>query len=480
MIATYWTRYIAVYPDTLLYMLQNTDFRLKDYFAWYFRTSDFRFVMKRRSLERTSKIKLLRIGIWGLWALSLIVVAYFEYLGISQSQIHLSVTGIIILALLPFILAFGITIPLALGRVLIQSPREKKLIEHARTVFANHTATKIAVVGSFGKTTAKEILVTILRESLNAKATPGNMNTPIGISRFANTLSGDEDVLIFELGEEKVGDVASLSDLTKPTMGIITGINESHLISFKSLERTVGTIFELTDYLGADAVVYKNEENDLVASKIDKSDPYAYSRKGVNGWHISELTTSLEGTNFVATKGSKKVVANTMLIGLHTVGVTAAGIAIADSLGMTVRQIEAGLQKIVPFEHRMQPRKLHGAWIIDDTYNGNSDGVTAGLALLKTSKAIRRVYVTPGLVEQGDKTEQVHEEIGRQIAESADHVVLMKNSVTEYILMGINNAKFKGEITLVDNPLEFYTNLEHFVRAGDVVLMQNDWPDNYV
>jgi UDP-N-acetylmuramyl pentapeptide synthase len=128
----------------------------------------------------------------------------------------------------------------------------------------------------------------------------------------------------------------------------------------------------------------------------------------------------------------------------------------------------------------MEPKKLHGAWVIDDTYNGNSDGVKAGLELLKNSKAKRRIYVTPGLVEQGGKTKQVHEAIGRQAAESADMVVLMKNSVTDFIVSGLEKAKFKGEILTIDDPLEFYTNLEHFVAAGDVVLMQNDWTDNYV
>ncbi len=167
------------------------------------------------------------------------------------------------------------------------------------------------------------------------------------------------------------------------------------------------------------------------------------------------------------------------MIGLHTVGVTAAAISIADTLGLSTKQIEAGVAKIKPFEHRMEPKKAHGAWIIDDTYNGNSDGVKAGLSLLKDSKAKRRIYVTPGLVEQGSKTQQVHQAIGRQAAESADMVVWMKNSVTDFIVSGLEHAKFKGELLIIDDPLDFYTNLEHFVAAGDVVLMQNDWTDNY-
>lgn len=127
----------------------------------------------------------------------------------------------------------------------------------------------------------------------------------------------------------------------------------------------------------------------------------------------------------------------------------------------------------------MQPRQLHGAWIIDDTYNGNSEGVKAGLKLLGQLDANRRVYVTPGLVEQGDKTKEVHVKIGREIGEVADVVVLMQNSVTDYISDGLREVQYAGRLLVVDDPLNFYTHLDQFVAVGDVVLMQNDWTDNY-
>lgn len=476
----YWTRYVAIYPTALLYMLQDTEYRLDRYIAWYFRTRDFRHVMKRRTLELTKKVRLLRIGIWSLWLLANSAVAVCIYMSVVTQSYTWGVVALGIIALLPFILAFGVIIPLIIGRLVIQLPRERAIIEEGRAILAKHTGTRIAVAGSYGKTTAKEILLTILHEGVRVAATPGNMNTAIGISRFARKLKGDEEVLIVELGEEQVGDVKQLASLTRPTMGVITGVNEAHLVSFKSLEQTAATIFELADYLGKDATTYKNGENKIVASRAKADDNYVYSEKGVNGWKVSHLTTTLEGTQFIATKGAKIVKARTKLIGRHVVGVTVAAIAIADSLGLTAHQIEAGLAKIRPFEHRMEPRKLHGAWIVDDTYNGNSDGVIAGLKLLKESQATRRIYVTPGLVEQGDKTKEVHELIGRLAARSADMIVLMKNSVTDYIVAGLQHEKFAGELRIIDEPLEFYTNIEHFVAAGDVVLMQNDWTDNYV
>ncbi len=476
----YWTRYTAMYPTALLYMLQDSEYSLSEYLSWFNRTADFRHVIKRRTLDITPKIRLLRIGLWAIWFVAEATVAACMYASfVTQSAIW-GFIGIGIVLFIPFLLAYGIIIPLAIGYILIQKPREKAIIDAARSIFKAHQAVKIAVVGSYGKTTAKEILATILAAGLTVAATPGNMNTPIGLSRFARKLTGKEEVLILELGEGKVGDIKELSELTQPTMGIITGINESHLKSFKTMEKTTKTIFELVDYLGDDAHIYKNKENDVMKAQIKSHDNYVYNQHGVDGWVVSNLETTLHATRFTITKAKKTIHAHTKLIGEHTVGVTAAAIAIADSLGLSVKQIESGLANIAPFEHRMDPRQLHGAWIIDDTYNGNSDGVRAGLQLLKQSNAKRRIYVTPGLVEQGSRTNDVHELIGIQAAKSADIVVLMKNSVTDSIVAGLDRGKFEGELMIVNDPLEFYTNIEHFVAAGDVVLMQNDWTDNYV
>ena len=458
-------------------MLQNTEYRLGNYLKWLHRTTDFSIVMKRRQLDMTKKVRLL-LAVLRVIALVLFlaVVAGMVLTVITNDYVWAIYSALLIL-LAPHILSYGILIPLFVGWLFIQKPRERAMISRARKTLSEHAGYRIAIAGSFGKTTAKEILLAVLSEGKKVAATPGNMNTAIGISRFIQKLNGDEDVLIFELGEEKVGDVRRLSRLTRPQAGIITGINEAHLASFKSLENTVSTIFELADFVEGPKL-FVNGESQLV-KKHKKADQIVFDRKSVHGWKVSNATTAVSGTEFTLSKADVSIQAQTSLVGLHTVGITAAVMVIAYELGLTVKEIEQGLRNVKAFEHRMEPRPLHGAWLIDDTYNGNSEGVQAGLAFLKTVDAKRRIYVTPGLVEQGDKTESVHEMIGETAASSADIVVLMQNSTTEFIKKGLKRKKFKGQLIEVDDPLEFYSNLEHFIAAGDVVLMQNDWTDNY-
>ncbi|MFZ3009975.1 MAG: Mur ligase family protein, partial [Candidatus Microsaccharimonas sp.] len=224
MITKYWTRYVPGYLKTLLYMLQNTEYKIGDYLRWYFRTSDFRRVMKRRGLDMTPKVKLLLVVLRFLTLLFIITVGLCIYHFYLTAHWGWIVAAILVALSAPKLLAGMIIIPLVIGDMFIQKPRERTIIHRAKDILNEHPGIRIAIAGSYGKTTAKEMLLAVLKQGKNVSATPGNMNTDIGISRFAQKLNGDEDILIFELGEEKVGDVARLSRLTVPDIGVITGI----------------------------------------------------------------------------------------------------------------------------------------------------------------------------------------------------------------------------------------------------------------
>lgn len=471
----YISRYSPNYIKTILYMLQSSSYNITDYLKWVKRTRDFRTVQQRATLDMTKKVWLLSLVI-GMIIVMAIILALALFTVKPPSLWHIC-TGILVIILLPYIVAYGVVLPLWAGEQFVQKPRVRRIVTNATLSRQQMKGIVIAVAGSFGKTTFKESLRTILEEGLTVAATPGNKNTMLGTSEFITSLKGNEDVVICELGESHVGDVRELCELVRPDLGVITGINEAHLVTFGTIERTVNTIFELQDFLD-DKPLYKNGESKLVLSRIKDNDPYVYNSQGVHGWSVNDVEISLHGTKFTASKKNKTVWAESKLIGEHQVGPLVACIDIADRLGLSIAEISEGIKETKAFEHRMQPYSLNGATIIDDTYNGNVDGIMAGLKLLKQESG-RRIYVTPGLVEHGDEAENVHQKIGIAIADSADLVILMKNSVTAFIESGLAQANYQGELMIVDNPLKFYENLEHFVAKDDVVLMQNDWTDNY-
>lgn len=474
----YWTRYLPVSIRSWAYMLQTSDYNMVAYWHWVMRVGDMRQVSRRGTLVMTTKARLVIVWLAIVYVATWLLILYMVIAVSMSVSVFLIITVLGLLVALPWLVSVSIIPVVWLGEACVQRPRARRMIAEATQRVAAHPGYKIAIAGSYGKTTMKETLKTILSVKLDTAATPGNLNTPLGTAKFVGQLGGEEEVVIFELGESHVGDVAELAAITQPDMGVITGINQAHLESFGSIERTVDTIFELEEYLG-NKPLYKNADSSLVGDRVKADDELAYSQDGVHGWRVSNIRSDVTGTRFTAQRGKLKLELHSGLLGEHQVGPIMTGVDIAQQLGLSPEQIAEGVAHTKPFAHRMAPRQLAGAWIIDDTYNGNPEGVRAGLAFLAGLDATRKVYVTPGLVEQGKDTEKVHVEIGRQAA-FCHQVVLMQNSVTQYIKQGLDEAGFTGDLRIVEEPLKFYQNLARFVSAGDVVLMQNDWTDNYV
>src|SRR5262249_13875822 len=143
-----------------------------------------------------------------------------------------------------------------------------------------------------------------------------------------------------------------------------------------------------------------------------KKEYKVFNADGALGWKVTAASTGLDGTRFTLKEGTRSVKLKSGLVGRHQIGFLAFAAALGFQLGLSVKQVEAGIAKTKPFEHRMQPYQLNGAWIVDDTYNGNIEGIRAGTALLRELKAARKIYVTPGLVDQGEETGKVHREAG--------------------------------------------------------------------
>ncbi|HMH30860.1 MAG TPA: Mur ligase family protein [Methylomirabilota bacterium] len=478
MIRDFISIYLPSYPTVLVYMLQSTEYEVKPYVKWVWRTKDFTGVMKRRTLHKTKAARALLLALRLGMLLEVIAGFVILYLGLSNDLTGGVGFGAALILAYPIVWAHLIIVPLALGRWFINGPTNHHIIAASEVIFANHPGVKIAVVGSYGKTTMKELLNTVLSEGLKVAATPANKNVSSSHAKFAGKLQGDENVLIIEYGEGAPGDVKKFAQLTHPSHAVITGVSPAHLDKYKTLHAAGKDIFSVAKYVNHENV-YVNDESPESRPFIKKT-YHLFDTKTALGWKVDKIEASLEGTSFNLTRGKQTLELKSGLVGQHQVAFLAFVAAFALELGLTEDQVKAGIAKTKPFEHRMQPYRLADAWIVDDTYNGNLEGLRAGTKLLSDLTAKRKIYVTPGLVDQGEETERVHVEAGKLIAAAhPDLVVLMQNSVTDFIKSGLKQAKFKGELRVEPKPLDFYTNLSHFVASGDLVVMQNDWTDNY-
>ena len=470
------SRYHIRYPRSLIYMLQATEYKFADYLGWYRSVRNFTKVENRKQFVGTGKAYLMLFFLW-------VMIFSVLYLGWRICNPMHSIIGllyyVLILCALPYALGYLIAIPLLLVQSM-QWPVERLIISDAIQRVRKHKAMKIGIAGSYGTTTMLDIVKTIISEGKRISAPPYSYNTLLGISTFVRSLRGDEDVLVFELGEYYPGDIRDLCMVAQPEIGIITGVNEAHLSKFKHIDSTTKTIFELAEYL-PDKPVYVNGDNSYARTYSVHTNHILYTTYACGEWVAQDIETSLDGTHMTLVKGEERIEVTSKLLGVHHVGPILVAVDIAGKLGLSNEEIRRGVNNTKPFSHRLEPKYLsEGVVLLDDSYNGNPDGVHAVIQFLDSLKGKRRFYVTPGLVEMGTSAERVHEEIGRKLAEAnIEKVLLVRNSVTPHIASGLHDANYKGDIVYFDTGPEAFNALPHLTVPGDVVLIQNDWPDQY-
>ncbi len=353
--------------------------------------------------------------------------------------------------------------------------------------------TIIGITGSYGKTTMKEIIATVLAEKYTVLKTPDSVNTPVGIARLIlDKLDASIHIMIIEMGAHHKRDIATLCALTPPDIAMLTGINEAHLERFGMIENTIAAKCEIIDHAKNGAFCVLNADDERVMRA------YSTHTKGRKIALYSALTNNTragyapEGDIRVSSDGCEQSFTirsaigasyetRTALLGNYAVGAIAGAIAVAERLGLTHDEILRGIAMIRPIPHRLEPFLASGnVLVIDDSYNGNPNGAREAIATLGRFTDRRKIYCTPGLVEMGAMKKKTHESIGAQLAKTADLVILITTSATRHIKHGLLAAGFnKNNIVEFPTARAAHAALPSILVSGDVILFQNDWPDNY-
>ncbi len=343
---------------------------------------------------------------------------------------------------------------------------------------------KIGITGSFGKTSTKFMLETILSEKYRVLVTPASFNTSMGVTRvIRERLAPDHQVFVAEMGARHRGDIRLLCKLVRPKYGILTSIGPQHLETFHSQENITREKSELARSIPQDgAMVFAADGaiNESVYQQTKCPKHLAGSRAEGFGLFAKDIEFGPWGSRFVLTDGKEEFPCETRLLGEHNISNLLCACTMARVLSMSLPEIARGAAKVQPVEHRLQIlRGTGGVTVIDDAFNANPVGAKAALDVLKRFPG-RRIIVTPGFVELGAKEEEYNRELGRQIAQSVDIAVLVGRRHTAPIAEGIKNSGFAQEnLTIVGSLTEATNHLAGVFRAGDVVLYENDLPDNY-
>lgn len=352
--------------------------------------------------------------------------------------------------------------------------QKRNMINKVRKILENSDSTIVGITGSFGKTTTKEFVAQILGTKFKVVKTIESENTILGvINRILLSVKKDTEILVTEIGAYKKGEIKEVTDFLHPSVGVITGIEGQHLDLFGSIDNIKNAKFELIESLPKGGLAIFNENSSEVSELVKRARRrkeirvISFSDKYNSDVNYKILESDINSVTF-------KVFDQTFsapIHGIHFVECLVAGILIAKEMGMSFSEIKKGVRKVKEPGKTMSVKKINNSIIIDDSHNASERGFKSALNYLELFGDKKKVVITPGIIELGTESFRVHTEIGKEMSQFVNEILLTKNEFKNYIAQGLGNKK---------NILKFYSDdkLKEILNENSVVLLEGRMPSS--
>lgn len=371
----------------------------------------------------------------------------------------------------------------------VEKSINRRYIRQARGILRSMPSLKIiGITGSYGKTTTKHYLQRILSEKFETLMTPGSYNTPLGVVRtIRELLKPYHEVFIVEMGAKNIGDIKEICDIVHPGSGIITAVGPQHLESFKTLKNVQATKFELADALPADGLIVVNDDFEAIADRPVTNVRclrYAIKRPtAATDYTATDIVYTPAGTTFTVrhVRGSWSLELRTPLVGECNISNVLAAVVMARECGVDDAAIAYAVERLEQVEHRLSIKRVPGGLtIIDDAFNSNPVGSAMALEVLASMTGGKRILITPGMIELGERQQELNTDFGRKAASSADIVIVVGNYNHDAITEGLAKGGMPVEaVRAAQTFAEAQSILATLSAPGDIVLYENDLPDTF-
>lgn len=410
--------------------------------------------------------------------LTLIVITYTLVM-MKVSFIHLTQVTLISLILAPvhLLLAYVVNWP---AEYLISL----MYIYKAKRKLNKMSAQVIAITGSYGKTTTKNIIYELLKNKFMTTMSPASYNTPMGLCRTINYFARKNDeVLVLEMGATHKGDIKELVNFIKPNYAIITEIGPQHLETFKNIDNIINEKFNIVNGLDG-GIAILNYDNEYIRNYPlnEKIKIISIAIDNPADFYAENIKYSHQGLSFNIIGPKTNINIETSLLGRHNIYNILLSIALIKSVDyfsqvVNDEEIIYILKNIKPVPHRLSTYNFGELSIIDDAFNSNFKGFVNALEILKMSKS-PRILITPGIVEMGNLEFDANKSLATFIAQSCEVVYLVDNPSARAIKEGLLELGF-DQFVVVKSFKEAYNDSVENNKEG-TILIENDLTDNLI
>jgi len=295
----------------------------------------------------------------------------------------------------------------------------------------------VAVTGSTGKTTTKDMIYYVLSERYDVLRTEGNLNNEIGLPHTLLRLNDAHDIAVLEMGMSGFGEIHRLAEISRPKVGVITNIGVSHIEKLGSKQNILKAKMEIFDFFTPDGIAVLNGDDELLWSIRDNL-PFTIKyfgtgdRVDIRACRINESNDekisyeiNIEGVNYSIDINAP---------GIHNIYNSLAAIAVGRLFGLEMEEIQNGLKKFKPAAMRLNiintPANIK---IIDDAYNASPDSMIAALTILSQSKGNRKIAILGDMLEMGDYSEKAHRDVGTAVAQRGVDILITRGNESRKI-----------------------------------------------
>ena len=333
----------------------------------------------------------------------------------------------------------------------------------------------LAVTGSSGKTTTKDMLYFAVSESRKTLRNLGNLNSEIGLPMTVFNLDESHECAVLEMGMYVQGEIDYLAEIVKPHFAIITNVGVAHIQSAGSRENILKAKMEIANYMTQSDVLLINGDNDMlqtVDTKALKPSVYKYGLEEHNDIRLISYETTESGMKIRADILGKITEYEIPTLGIHNIYNSLSVMGLCSLMGLDMKKSSEGIRKYQPSKYRMEIKSVSGKTLIEDFYNANPDSLRASIETFRQMQGERKVAVLADMLELGAISEKEHMNAGIQASEIFD-VIICIGSDAKYIGKGaIENGFDKGRVYYFANNEEAVSEINSILRPGDAVLMK--------
>ncbi len=332
----------------------------------------------------------------------------------------------------------------------------------------------IAITGSVGKTSTKDIIASVVSTKYKTLKTEGNNNNNIGLPLTILKLK-DHEALVIEMGMNHFGEISLLTNIARPTLAVITNIGTSHIGNLGSRENILKAKLEILEGMKVPKIIINND-NDLLHNWYEENkkniEIHTCGIKNESELMAKQIQLNEENSEFIAVSASDKIMLRVPVGGEHFVYNSLCATEVGKLLGLSNEQIVDGISKFELSKKRMDIIKLdNGAIMINDSYNASYESMKASLEFLKTHTGKRKIAVLGDMLELGEYSKELHAKVGEEVSKRDIDILICTGENSKYIIKEAEkNEKIK--IFFMNSNEQIVEKLSQELKDGDIVLVK--------